>query len=96
MKTDGPGATHGEDMEQTGHINQASQTKPSVQGECRNEIGGRRWLTTRLKLALDAIEERERLPRSSNDMLDAFISIHDKRPDGFTRRDMIAASYISL
>ena len=96
MKTDGPGATLGEDMEQISHIDQASQTKPSFQGECRSEIGGRRWLTKRLKIALDAIEERERLPRSSNDMLDAFISMHDKRPDGFSRRDMIAASYISL
>lgn len=48
------------------------------------------------QFALEIIEEREKLSRNSNDLLDSLLILHEERPAGFTRRDMIAAAYISL
>lgn len=53
-------------------------------------------LMNTLQFALDIIEERETLPRTTNDLLNSLLILHDQRPAGFTRRDLIAASYISL
>lgn len=53
-------------------------------------------LTTLVKFVLDRLNEREKSPRTAEDLLDSFIEIHEEKPDEFSRRDVIAAAYISL
>lgn len=82
----------------SGLISLAQRPVPSPLHKVRgpDEANGRFLLMKTCQFALDIIEEREKLPRTINDLLNSLLILHDQRPAGFTRRDLIAASYISL
>lgn len=45
---------------------------------------------------MDLVAERRELPKASNDTLDAFLALHHEKPENFSMRDVIAATYISV
>lgn len=82
----------------SGLLSLAQRPGPSPLHKVRDpdEANGRFLLKKTCQFALDIIEECEKLPRTTNDLLNSLLILHDQRPTGFTRRDLIAASYISL